>query len=59
MRLAGQRQGLRMLKLRDVSPSGASSAFAPEQACARPGQATLARPARRATETKAVNLCAT
>jgi hypothetical protein len=39
--------------------SSASPAFAPEQACGRPGQAALARPTHRTTETKAVNLCAT
>jgi transposase len=36
----------------------ASPAFAP-QACGRPGQAPLAHPAHKATEAKAVNLCAT
>ncbi len=40
-------------------PSAASPAFAPEEACGRRGQAPLAHPAHRTTETKAVNLCAT
>lgn len=39
--------------------SAASPAFAPEPPCGRRGRAALAHPAHRATETKAVNLCAT
>jgi hypothetical protein len=39
--------------------SAASPAFAPEPACGRRGRAALAHPAHTATETKAVNLCAT